>query len=120
MPVYSFRCKDCNNTKTEFVHRHQDLVVPKCNKCNNKMVRDFKADMFRTHADSYARPIHSDSLAISPEQRKEHEQKFPYIKLDSQCRPVFDNYKDHKKYLDANGYIKVQKKKKVTATKKIV
>jgi len=75
------------------------------------MNRNFAADI--PHApNTYKRPIHSDSLAINPEQRKEHEQKFPDIKLDNQCRPIFDNFASHQRYLDKCNLVKERKKVK--------
>lgn len=50
---------------------------------------------------NYSHPIHSNSLAISPAQVAEHKKRFPNIKIDSECRPVFDNYVEHDKYLQA-------------------
>lgn len=60
----------------------------------------------------YSRPIHSDSLAIMPSQRAEHEKNYPDIKLDNECRPIFDSYKSHQKYLDAIGARKSRQRKK--------
>lgn len=117
MPAYSFCCKDCGTRKTEFVHKYVDLVVPMCLECNKKMNRDWGEDRVHAHKDSYSRPIHSDSLAISESQRKEHERLFPYIKLDHKCRPIFDNYRDHQRYLDETGFVKNPGKSKRKSVK---
>ena len=71
--------------------REYDNLCVICHECGKHMVRDMRADLFNTPNDSYTKPLHSDALAIAPSQRKEHEQKFPYIKLDKKCRPIFDN-----------------------------
>jgi len=75
------------------------------------MDRDFAADIPHTSKD-YMKTIHSDSLAINPEQRAEHEQRFPNIKLDDQHRPMFDNFQDHQKYLNDCNIVKERKKVK--------
>jgi len=117
MPMYTFACKDCGTSKTEFVHKYDDLVAPECLRCGDIMDRDLAADSFHTAGDSYSKPIHSDALAVSPLQRKEHEELFPYIKLDHKCRPIFDNYKDHQRYLDETGHFKARKKNRRRTTK---
>ena len=73
------------------------------------MNRDLKADLPFASGD-YKRAVHSDSLAISPDQRAEHLQKFPNIKLDSQNRPVFDNFQKHQAYLDTCNIVKERKR----------
>ena len=112
MPEYSFICNDCGVRKTEYVKRHADLEVPNCLQCQQPMARDFNTDLINTPGDSYRNPIHSDSLAISPEQRKEHEQKFPYIKLDDKCRPIFDKFGPHERYLEETGFQKLPGKQR--------
>jgi len=75
------------------------------------MNRDLRVDLpFMSGGDYGDRAIHSNSLAINPSQRSEHEQKFPNIKLDSQCRPIFDNFRDHQNYLDKCNIVKERKK----------
>jgi len=59
---------------------------------------------------NYKHPIHSDAMAVNPSQVKEHMEKFPDIKLDEQCRPIFDNYGAHQRYLDATGFQKLPQK----------
>ncbi len=58
----------------------------------------------------YKTPIHSDSLAISPDQVAEHKKKFPNIEIDDQCRPVFTHQKTHQKYMDKCGIRKQTQK----------
>lgn len=54
----------------------------------------------------YFKPLHSDSLAINPCQAEEHRRLFPDIGLDSECRPIFENYKQHDDYLKQTGFVK--------------
>ena len=109
MPLYSFKCPKCG-AKDERVRAMQNADKRcMCTKCGIKMNRDLKADLPFASGD-YKRAVHSDSLAISPDQRAEHLQKFPNIKLDSQNRPVFDNFQKHQAYLDKCNIVKERKK----------
>ena len=102
MPIHNFICKACNisiqDTTTKGAHN--------CPECGEEMWCPFGGGI----GGHYDRPIHSDSLAINPCQVKEHREKFPNIDLDSQCRPVFDNYTDHEAYLKATGFVKPPQK----------
>ena len=110
MPLYSFKCPKCD--RHEDVIRHMENADKVCIcKCGAHMNRDFQADIpFASGGDYGSRAIHSDSLAIAPSQREEHLKLFPGIKLDSQCRPVFDNFSSHEKYLDKCNLVKERKK----------
>jgi hypothetical protein len=59
---------------------------------------------------NYTKPIHSDALAIHPDQRAEHEKLFPDIRIDSECRPIFDNFTKHEAYLKKTGFRKETQK----------
>jgi putative FmdB family regulatory protein len=108
MPLYSFICSKCYESK-ERILPMRDADKPQFCECGYQMRRNFQADI--PHApNTYKKPIHSDSLAINPEQRAEHEKIFPDIKLDSQCRPVFDNFQSHQRYLDKCNLVKERKK----------
>lgn len=111
MPSYSFKCTKCGN-KEERVRAMKNADKRcMCTGCGAKTVRDFQADVpFASGGDYGSRTIHSDSLAINPSQREEHEKTFPNIKLDDQCRPVFDNYPAHQRYLDKCNLVKERKK----------
>lgn len=104
MVEHSFVCDDCmvlvKDTNTKKVHR--------CPNCQSEMRWDLNISV---HG-NYLRPIHSDSLAISPSQRAEHERRFPYIRLDSECRPIFDNFSNHERYLKETGFHKGTQKLK--------
>ncbi len=109
MPTYSFACA-CG-IKTEHMRAMKNADKICMCECGLEMIRDFQADMpFASGGDYGARAIHSDSLAISSCQRAEHLQKFPNIKIDAQNRPVFDNYRDHKNYLEKCNLVKERKK----------
>jgi len=111
MPLYSFICPKCEN-KEERVRAMKNADKKcMCTECGTEMNRDFAADIPHA-ANDYKRPIHSDSLAINPCQRAEHEKLFPDIKLDKQCRPVFDNFSSHQKYLNKCNIVKERKKVK--------
>ncbi|KKN69823.1 hypothetical protein LCGC14_0437690 [marine sediment metagenome] len=108
MQLYKFAC-DCGHRQevTWPMNRSKELLVCACGK---KMYREYN---FHNKNMSYSRPIHSDSLAIAPSQRVEHEQRFPDIKLDAACRPIFDNVQTHQKYLNDCNLVKDRQKLKV-------
>lgn len=111
MPTYSFTCS-CG-MKTEHVRAMEDADKICACECGLEMIRNFRADIpFASGGDYGSRAIHSDSLAINPLQRAEHLKLFPNIKLDSQCRPVFDNFSAHEKYLKKCNLVKERKKVK--------
>lgn len=102
MITHNFVCDECNiivqDTDTKCVH--------KCPLCNNNMRWDLRIAI---HG-NYKHPIHSDALAVHPDQRIEHEREFPSIQLDKQNRPVFDNFVVHENYLKKTGFIKESQK----------
>lgn len=111
MPLYSFICLKCG-AKDERIRAMQNAGKEcMCVKCGARMNRDFAADIPHA-ANDYKKPIHSDSLAIHPDQREEHEKVFPDIKLDSQNRPVFDNFAAHESYMKTCNIVKERKKVK--------
>ena len=103
MVKHSFVCDDCKiviqDTDTKEIH--------KCPKCGGDMRWDLTG--MAIHG-NYKHPIHSDALAIHPDQRAEHEQRFPNIEIDKQNRPVFSNFVDHENYLKKCNLVKVTKK----------
>ena len=110
MPVYSFMCPECDYT-CEVTRPMKDSGKPVFCLCGLEMRRDFATDFINTGNKDYGKPIHSDALAISPSQRAEHEKKFPDIKLDSQCRPIFDNFRKHEDYMKKCGIVKHRNRK---------
>ena len=99
---HSFVCDDCKiviqDTDTRESH-----MCPKCSKA-------MRWDIQMHFCCNYKRPIHSDSLAIHPSQRAEHQQRFPNIEIDKQNRPVFNNFLDHENYLKKCNLVKIPKK----------
>jgi len=110
VPIYSFICPECG-IKEERVRTMKNADKECICACGAEMNRNFAVDIPHTSKD-YKRPIYSNSLAINPEQRAEHEKVFPKIKLDNQCRPIFDNYYDHQDYLNKCNLVKERKKVK--------
>jgi hypothetical protein len=110
MAIHTFVCDECSvsvqDTNCKGVHV--------CPRCGSDMRWDLR---FHAHGDCYSRPIHSDALAISPLQRAEHERRFPYIQLDNECRPIFDNFSSHQKYLKECGFHKERQKLKPKGVK---
>ena len=115
MPRYTFDCEKCG-AKIEVVCSVEQVREPWYCKCGTEMYRDFNFHA-RSHGSGsgggYRKKITSDSLAISPRQIAEHKAMFPDIDLDDQCRPVFDNYKAHQKYLDQCNLQKLPQKRKI-------
>ena len=120
MPFYAFKCPKCSREQELFREIKNRNISIIC-ECGNYMERDLPAES--PHAQSrgrmYGRPIHSDALAISPTQVAEHKRLFPNIEIDSECRPVFDNFPDHEAYLEKTGFIKHRNAPKRRPTKKI-
>ena len=111
MPIYSFVCEHCGNTDERIRSMKNSDRVCLCLECGKPMSRDIAADIpFVSGGHDYRRAIHSDSLAISPDQRAAHEKQFPYIKLDNECRPIFDNFKNHERYLKETNFKKEPQK----------
>ncbi len=103
MVKHDFVCDSCNTTVQD-TDTHKSHVCPIC-----------KADMrwdlmgIGIHG-NYRFPIHSDALAINPNQCAEHRKLFPNIKLDKQNRPIFDNGVDNQNYLDKCNLVKNRQK----------
>jgi len=117
MPVYEYACDACGvredvvKSMSEF---DRDEICPKC---GEPMRKCLSACMPRVHGDSYSREIHSDALAIHPEQRAEHQQLYPDVPLDRECRPVFSSYRQHDRYLEKRGIHKPMKRNRRRETK---
>jgi len=111
MATHRFVCDPCKifieDTTTKGIH--------KCPKCGISMAMDCKIAI---HG-NYRTPIHSDSMAISPTQVDEHKRLFPNIEIDSECRPVFDNFTKHEAYLKETGFVKHPQKIKRSGAKRI-
>lgn len=105
MISHFFTCGNCGCTirDTDTIDIH---VCPICDE-------DMRWDLNIAIRGNYTHPIHSDALAIHPNQRAEHERLFPNIRLDEQNRPIFDNFVNHENYLKKCGLVKLPQKIKV-------
>lgn len=106
MPTYVFKCSDCGIEAEKVLPMSQCQFGPACPKCGVNMRRAYGAEHAHAAADSYAKPIHSDALAVAPDQVEEHRRMFPDIEIDHQCRPVFTKYSQHDAYLEKTGFVK--------------
>jgi len=123
MPFFNFRCDVCGAERDvlRVTGRHQR--DPVCVECGGSttMVEELGNDISFTldpHAGGkfYTHEFHSDALGIAPSQVAEHRRRFPNIPIDSECRPVFTNFKDHDNYLKATGFTKQKQKVRHVAT----
>lgn len=67
MPVFDYRCAECNKVTEEFVKRHDDVVT--CKVCGNVMVKLLSAFRFQFKTGSFFDPyvdtdIHPDGEPI--------------------------------------------------------
>lgn len=85
-----------------------------CPRCGIGIVRDYSSEGFVCSADSYRREIHSDALAVCESQRAEHQRLYPDIPLDSECRPVLSNFRQHEDYMKKRGAHKLPSRKQKT------
>ena len=105
MIIHTFICDNCGTT----VQDTNTNGVHKCPACDDEMRWDLNIAI---HG-NYEHPIHSDALAINPDQRAEHQRLFPNIRLDKQNRPIFDNFMSHENYLKKCGLVKLSQKIKI-------
>lgn len=108
MPQYDFRC-DCGNTESVIRPMSESRQLLKCSNCGAGMYREYK---FRIGNRPYAKPLISDSLAISPDQAAEHRSHFPDVEVLSDGRLKFDSFKQHDNYLKKTGFVKKTQKLK--------
>ncbi|MEN6333487.1 MAG: hypothetical protein ABFE01_04450 [Phycisphaerales bacterium] len=113
MPTYAFKCPACGWTDEIAKPMAASNSVETCRQCCAVMDRDYAAEGFRTTADSYNREIHSDALAIHPDQAEEHRRLYPDVPLDAACRPVLRNFAQHEKYIEARGVVKPSSRKEI-------
>ena len=103
MALYEFKCPNCG-TIDGIVTPIKDMPTEmQCEKCKTSMRRIYN---FSVGNKGYARPLHSDSLAINPQQIPEHKKLFPNIDIDNEGRPIFHNVKEHDDYLNKTGFVK--------------
>jgi len=111
MAIHRFICVACET----FVEDTTTKGIHKCPQCGQDMYWDLNIAI---HG-NYKQPVHSDALAVLPNQRAEHEKLFPNVKLDAQCRPVFDNFTNHEAYLKKTGFVKHTQKLRRSSAKRI-
>lgn len=109
MPTYVYSCPNCQWLDEIVKPMSECTSNETCRQCGTVMERDYRAETpgVVSGATHNARPIHSDSLAILPDQVSEHRRLYPDIDLDGACRPIFTSVKQREKYLDARGVVKV-------------
>lgn len=108
MPYYDYKCPKCGHVDELVKPMSASNTVETCPQCHAVMDRDYSAEVRTTNSDyDNGREIHSDSLAIHPDQIAEHHQRYPNVSLDSACRPVFTSVKQRARYLDARGVEKI-------------
>lgn len=105
--IYPFSCPRCGNVD-DLVRSVADRNEPAlCTQCGEEMMRIlFMGIRASKGKKQYARPIVSDSLAVSPDQIAEHRRMFPNIQVTKEGQPVFDNFSDHEAYLKKCNVVK--------------
>ncbi len=102
MVLHEFVCDGCKIVETDT----DTMSLHICPNCGEYMRWNTN---IATHG-NYEHPIHSDALAITPDQVEEHKREFPNVRLDGALRPVFDNYTNHEAYLKKTGFVKQTQK----------
>ncbi len=97
MKVVIEKCAECDELPS-------GKICPTCLKQFEGM--ELSGRPFNIKGAPYGQPIHSDAMAIQPSQVAKHRERFPDVKIDSQCRPVMENSDQHQKYMDACGFVK--------------
>lgn len=110
MPLYYYICDGCKIEFSDIRNIANRNDVKKCSKCGANIVRNSGIESPSIRGRDYNRPIHSDSLAISPSQIAEHKKLFPNIEIDNEGRPIFDNYRRHDDYLEKCGFDKKEQR----------
>lgn len=116
MPAYPYVCDACGE--------HRDIVKPmaessreeRCT-CDAIMRRDLMAGRPRCRKEFYSKELHSDALAVHPEQRAEHQKLYPDVPLDRQCRPVLSSYVQAERYYEKRGVHKPMQRRRRRMTK---
>lgn len=113
MPTYEYVCPKCSWRDEIIKSMAASNTVETCRQCGAEMNRDYGAEGVHSTADSYCRELHSDALAIHPSQREEHQRLYPDVPLDSECRPVLQNYRQHNEYIEKRGVAKPSSRKEL-------
>jgi len=81
MPIYTYRCYECE-TKQDSFRLLADLNVPEICDCGVNMTRlVFDPDSLPSIRSDYERPIMSTSLAFDAAEIDEHRKRFPGIEV---------------------------------------
>jgi hypothetical protein len=83
-----------------------------CDECLATMERDFNQHGVHCGNKSYGNPLISESLGIHPEQAAEHRKNHPNIEVMPEGQLRFNNYQDHKNYLNKIAWDKKESKRK--------
>ena len=115
MPFYCYICQEHDTTAEVYctmskMPRRGKGEYPICLECDKEMTRDFGRERAGQGNKQYAKPFVSDSLAMNPDQIPEHNRLFPGIKVLSDGRPTFHDYKQHDDYLKKTGFHKEPQK----------
>lgn len=113
---YDFSCPKCGIVK-EVVRMMSEVGEPVMCDCGTQMTRKFGFRVGAGRKQRYARPIVSDSMAMSPDQIPEHRKLFPNIEVTPEGQPVFDNFTDHENYLKKCNIQKLPQRKRLKGKK---
>ena len=105
MPIYSYVCK-CGIGVEDVRSMASPEPIMRCPECGGLLRRDYQRDRANPRGKDYGSPIVSHSLAMHPDQIREHKQMFPDIAVTSDGCPTFYNTQEHDKYLKASGWRK--------------
>ena len=111
MPIYRFRCGECDDVIERILPMLQSQAATKCDQCGTLRKRDYGSEHAHAAPDSYGKTKWSDSLAVSIDQIDEHRRAFPDVKIDAEGRPGFDSYRQHDAYLKKAGFVKQPNKR---------
>jgi len=117
-------CPECGRPEVKIVQTWK-YICPKCggnleekeidDGCVESEVKDgtLRFCVPEIMGSNYSTPLHSDALALTPENVEEHKRQFPDVEIDSELRPVFTNVKQHDAYMEKIGVYKpINKSKK--------
>lgn len=112
MPRYGYACPNCNC--------NLDIIKPMaefdtqeiCAICGTIMERDFNQHGIHCGNKTYGNPLISESLGIHPEQAAEHRKNHPNVEVIPMGQLKFNNYQDHKNYLNKIAWDKKESRRK--------
>ena len=110
MPTYAYVCDACGEREDIVKPMAESTSDETCRACGRPMRKDLTTSTPRVHKDSYSKPLHSDALAIHPEQRAEHQRLYPDVRLDRANRPILDSFAKAERYYNSRGIHKPMKR----------